>query len=292
MGVVEGSRRAPGARDQLDGSLALLRTLAPDAEPLLLPLALGFLREARGAGLPPRLMLEETLLTARRVRPRPAVGYALADRAVLARDDGEHPRGRVDLEEALSIFRRLDDTPGAAQVLGQLGNLWSVQGDHELARELHDESRTLREAAGDARGIGWCLNDLGLAAARAGDRARALSELESARTLFERTDDRPGLMATLVHLGYIAADDGRPVAARELLERALWSYTEVLDDALCAGWISIALAEIDVTLQDAGRARERLNAAVAHFRRAGEAFGESWCERLLGELPNAVLTND
>lgn len=292
MGVVEGSRRAAGARDQLDASLALLRTLAPDGEPLLLPLALGFLREARGAGVPPRLVLEETLLTARRVRPRHAVGYALADRAVVARDEGDHPRGRADLEEALSIFRRLGDTPGAAQVLGQLGNLRSVQGDHELARELHDESRALREAAGDARGLGWCLNDLGVAAARAGDRARAVAELARARALFERTDDRPGLIATLVHLGYVAADDGRPEAARELLERALWSYTEVLDDALCAAWVSIALAEIDVALHAAGRARERLHAAIVHFRRAGEGFGESWCERLLGELPDAALTSD
>ncbi len=94
----------------------------------------------------PRLFLEQTFVTARRVRPAGAVAYARCDLAMAERDAGNVTASRALLEESISRFRQLGDELGAAQALGQLGNLLSAAGDPEPARELHEESLALREA--------------------------------------------------------------------------------------------------------------------------------------------------
>ena len=190
LGVIAASRNNTAAGGELIAhSIELLRALPSNGEPLLVPVARGYGRVPGVAGAVPRLFLEQTFVTARRVQAAGAVAYALCDLAALARDAGEVAASRALAEESLARFRQLGDELGAAQALAQLGNLLSAEGEHELARELHEESLAVREAANDARGIGLSLLAISVAAAH-GARARARLCNRPARARVVRSERR------------------------------------------------------------------------------------------------------
>jgi predicted ATPase/DNA-binding SARP family transcriptional activator len=293
LGVSEASRRnSPRGRELIERSVELLRALAPDAPPLLLPVSLGYGRVASTAERPPRMFLEQTFVTARRVKPERAVAHAVCDLAAAVRDAGEFSAARELLEDALALFRGLHDDLGMAQALAMLGNLLALGGDHRLARELHEESLAVYEAAGDARGIGLSLLAIGMAAATGGETERAWDAVQRARAVFERSDDGPGQAAALMQLGYLARDAGRLSQARELQEQALTRWMQFVPRT---GWctsILLELADLDAELGDAGRVPGRLTEAREAFAHAGDLSGVAYCERALERAysANAVLT--
>jgi predicted ATPase/DNA-binding SARP family transcriptional activator len=282
LGVIAASRRdTETGRGLLTRSLELLRALAEHREPLLLPVALGYGRTRGWAGSPPRQFLEQTFVTARRVRPPGAVAYVLCDLAAAERDSDNLTAARALLEESLARFRRLADELGAAQAMAQLGNLLSAEGDHELARELHGESLAIREAASDARAVGLSLLAIAVAAAHAGEAKGAWASAERALALFERTDDGPGRAAAVMQLGYLAADAGRLREARDLQERALAMWGDFVPNT---GWrpgILLELAKLDAGLGDAERVPSRLRQASAIFAHIGDRVGLAYCAQAL-----------
>lgn len=293
LGVIAASRRDTATgRELIADSLELLRELPDDGEPLLLPVALGYGRiPGDGAGAH-RLFLEQTFVTARRVRPAGAVAYALCDLAATTRDTGETAVARTLLDESLTGFRRLGDDLGAAQALAQLGNLVSADGEHDLARELHEESLAAREAASDARGIGLSLLAIAVAAGHAAEPERAWASAARALALFDRTDDGPGRAAAVMQLGYLAADAGRLHEARELQERALALWSAFIKHT---GWcpvILLELADLDVALGEPERVAGRVQQAAETFAHIGDRVGLAHCERALRGEANAALTPD
>jgi tetratricopeptide (TPR) repeat protein len=282
LGVIAASRHDTATgRGLLTRSVELLRALAEPGEPLLLPVALGYGRARGWAGSPSRLFLEQTFVTARRVRPAGAVAYVLCDLAAAERDADNLPAARGLLEESLARFRRLADDLGAAQALAQLGNLLSAEGEHDVARELHEESLALREAASDARAIGLSLLAIAVAAAQAEDPERAWASAQRARTLFARTDDGPGHAAAVMQLGYLAADAGRWREARDLQERSLGMWGDFVPNT---GWrpaILLELAALDAALGESERVPGRLRQASAIFAHIGDRVGVAHCEQML-----------
>jgi predicted ATPase/DNA-binding SARP family transcriptional activator len=292
LGVIAASRnRTASGREMIARSVELLRVLPAHGDPMLLPVALGYGRLPRSAAeLPPRLFLEQTLVTASRATPASAVAYALCDLAAAERNAGGLDASRGLLEESLSQFRRLGDDLGAAQALSQLGNLLSLTGEHDLARELHDESLRTREAANEARGIGLSLIALSVAAGRAGDAERAWATANRALELFDRTDDGPGRASAVVVLGYLAADAGRLAEAREFQERALALWLAFIPST---GWttsILLELVELDMALGDFERLPGRLEQALESCIRFEDQGGIVYCERALEALTNGALT--
>jgi predicted ATPase len=292
VGVSEASRRnSSRSREMIERSVELLRELPADGPPLLLPVSLGYGRVAATEDRPPRMFLEQTFVTARRVRPRHAVAHAMCDLAAATRNAGDLATAREQLEEALALFRALNDDLGMAQALALLGNLLALGGDRRLARELHEESLALHEAAGDARGIGLSLLAIGIAAA-SDEPERAWDAVQRARAVFERSDDGPGKGAALMQLGYLARDAGRLSEARELQELALTRWMEFIPRT---GWctsILLELADLDTELGDPERVPGRLTAAMEAFAHAGDRVGVAYCERRLAQAlaANAVLT--
>jgi predicted ATPase/DNA-binding SARP family transcriptional activator len=282
LGVIAASRQDTATgRGLLRRSVELLRALAEDGEPLLLPVALGYGRARGWRGRPSRLFLEQTFVTARRVRPAGAVAYVLCDLAAAERDADNLPAARGLLEESLARFRRLGDDLGAAQALAQLGNLLSAAGEHEAARELHEESLAIREAANDARAIGLSLLAIAVAAAQAEDPDRARASAQRARTLFARTDDGPGHAAAVMQLGYLAADAGCLREARDLQEQSLALWGAFVPNT---GWrpaILLELATLDAALGEPERVPGRLRQASAIFAHIGDRAGLAYCERML-----------
>jgi predicted ATPase/DNA-binding SARP family transcriptional activator len=293
LGVSEASRRnTQRGRELIERSLGLLRELPQDGPPLLLPVSLGYGRVEAATERPPRMFLEQTFVTARRVKPARAVAHAMCDLAAAARNVGELAAARQLLEDALELFRGLHDDVGLAQALAMLGNLLALGGDHRLARELHAESLALHEAAADARGIGLSLLAIGIAAATAGEPERAWEAVQRALAIFDRSDDGPGQAAALMQLGYLARDAGRPRQARELQEMALTRWTQFVPRI---GWctsIQLELADLDAELGNPEKVPARLTHAMQAFAHAGDLAGVAYCERALhGAAPaNVVLT--
>jgi tetratricopeptide (TPR) repeat protein len=273
-------------------SIDRLRLLPPEGPQLLVPVARGYGRIPRGDGYRPGLFLEQTFVTARRVKPAGAVAHALCDLAALARDAGEAQDARALAEESLSLFRETGDDLGAAQALCELGNLVSAAGEHELARELHEESLAAREALNDARGIGLSLLAMSVAASFAGEPERAMRCASEALALFDRTDDGPGRSATYMQLGFLTADAGRHAEARELEERAAVLWTAF---ARNTGWLPpllIELAELDRALGEPDRAGARIREAIEILTIIGDRAGVARCEELLRAGENAPITID
>ncbi len=242
LGVLSASRSDTAAGCTLiAASIELLRGLPEPGKPLLLPVALGYGRIPTSPGRLPRLFLEQTFVTARRVRSAGAVAYAQCDLATAERDAGNMTASQALLENSLSLFREIGDELGTAQALGQLGNLLCASGEPEQGRELHEESLALRKAADDARGIGLSLLAIAVAAGRAGEPERAWASAENALSVFDRTDDGPGRGAAVMQLGYLAADAGRLQEAWELQERALALWTEFIPQS---GWCTAILLEL------------------------------------------------
>ncbi|MDQ6805840.1 MAG: tetratricopeptide repeat protein [Actinomycetota bacterium] len=293
LGVIAASRHDTATgRDLISKSIELLRALPKQGEPLLLPVALGYGRIPTARGRPPRLFLEQTFVTARRVRPASASAYALCNLAAAARDADDAATARSLLEESLSRFRELDDELGAVQALAQLGNLLSAQGEHELARELHEESLAIREAAEDARGTGLSLLAIAVAATHVGEPERAWASAARALALFDRTDDGPGRASAVMQLGYLAADGGRLREARELQQRALALWRDFVPNT---GWrpaILLELAELDARLGEPERVPSRLRQAAAIFAHIGDRAGIAYCDRALRAEMNTTITPD
>jgi predicted ATPase/DNA-binding SARP family transcriptional activator len=290
LGVIEASRNETKlAKHQIAQSVELLRELPPDGDLLFLPVAHGY---ARGPGPAYRHFLEQTFVTARRVRPSGAVPYALCDLAATVRDAGDGHESRRLFEESVSLFRRCGDDLGAAQALCQLGNLLACAGEFELAHELHDESLAAREAAGDARGIGLSLLAISAAAIRTIELDHAHESAERALALFERTDDGPGLGAALMQLGHVTATRGEWLRARELQERALRAWRGFIPNARWCGDILLELAALDAALGDHDQVPMRIEQALESYGRIGDRLGVEQCRATSDELTNMALTAD
>jgi predicted ATPase/DNA-binding SARP family transcriptional activator len=288
LGVIEASRNETElAKHAIERSVELLRELPGDGDPLLLPVAHGY---APAPGPAHRHFLEQTFVTARRVRPAGAVPYALCDLAATLRNAGHIAESRQLFEESVSLFRRCGDELGSAQGLCQLGNVLACAAEHELARELQEESLALREAGSDARGIGLSLLAMSTAAIRADELDRAQASADRALALFDRTDDSPGHGAALIQLGHVAAAGGEWLRARELQERALGAWRSFVPNARWCGGILLELATIDAALGDHDRVAMRLEQALESYEHIGDRVGVEQCRNTMRELTNGALT--
>ena len=290
LGVIAASRSEfePG-RALIAQSVEALRELAPDGEPVLLPVAHGY---GRMPGPVYRSFLEQTFVTARRVEPGNAVPYALCDLATTARDCGDLVGARRLFEESLALFGALNDDLGTAQGLCQLGNLLVYEGDFEAGRELHEESLALREAGNDARGIGLSLLALSAGGIASGDLERARAAGDRALALFNRTDDGPGRGGAVMLLGFVAAANGQLLEARLLQEQALQVWTDFVPNIGWCGPIQLEMAHIDAALGDHDRIPHRIKAAREAFEHVNDLGGVELCRTVARQLRNVALTAD
>jgi predicted ATPase/DNA-binding SARP family transcriptional activator len=290
LGVIGASRSEfePG-RALIAQSIDALRELPPDGEPVLLPVAHGY---GRMPGRAHRSFLEQTFVTARRVRPGNAIPYALCDLATTVRDCGDLAEARRLFDESLALFDALNDDLGRAQGLCQLGNLLVYGGDHDAGRELLDQSLALREAGNDARGIGLSLLAMTAAGIAAGDLERARATGDRALALFNRTDDGPGRGGAIMLLGFVAEATGNLLEARELQEQALRFWTEFVPNIGWCGPIQLELAHIDAALGERDRIPDRIGAALEAFEHVDDRAGVELCRAAARQLTNVALTAD
>jgi tetratricopeptide (TPR) repeat protein len=208
----------------LDGSVAALDQVPPDAPPFFSVCTLGWSVDSIDDLLIP--VFEETMLVGRRVGSEQGRGYVLATGALAARMAGRPGDASALLQRALRIFEALGDRAGQAHILAQRGQLLRERGDPAAARECFRSAADLRVALPDQRGTTIALTGLALAEAALGNghRARALGQ-EACRIL-DRSADAPGHHGALINLAVVEILGGRPAQATDVLERALAGFPD------------------------------------------------------------------
>jgi tetratricopeptide (TPR) repeat protein len=260
---------ASAAQALLDGSVAALDQVPPDAPPFFSVCSLGWSVDSIDDLLIP--VFEETMLVGRRVGSEQGRGYVLATQALAARMAGRSGDASALLQHAWRIFAALGDRAGQAHILAQRGHLLRERGGPAAARECFRSAADLRAALPDQRGTTIALTGLALAEAALGNghRARALGQ-EACRIL-DRSADIPGHHGALNNLAVVEILGGRPAQATDALERAI--ALGVPDTQRSSGWQYILLAGLRQRSGDPAGATAALTAARECFQRIGERRG-------------------
>ena len=263
----------------LADSTDLYDALAGSPEPVNSPVSLAeTIRGGGRRGL--RIVFEDTLQPFAETSSESAVGYALGNRAGIARASGDLARARALVDESERRFKEAGDESGQAAALVRRAYLDLAEGDPGASRRTLQEAGEMRRERGDRRGLGVVLAGLGLIDTTAGDYARAEQHLTEAEAIFARAGDRWGLAITLWRIADLESARGRPDDAEAALERA----RRVLGPTQRERWIAntvAGLAEIALEQGDPDRAVTLLRDARERYASRHDRLGvEDVDERL------------
>ena len=203
----------------LADSTDLYEALAGSSEPVDSPVSLAeTIRSGGRRGL--RIVFEDTLQPFAQTSAEAAVGYALGNRAGIARARGDLPRARALVDECEVRFEEAGDESGRAAALVRRAYLELAEGNPEASRRTLLQAGEVRRERGDRRGLGVVLAGLGLIDTTAGDHTAAQRHLAEAEAIFERAGDRWGLAITLWRIADLELARGRLDDAEAALQRA------------------------------------------------------------------------
>ena len=272
------------AEAQMASSIELFDSLGDSPELIPSPVNIVEIRTNQpggGAGL--RVVFQDSLQPLVEISRDAAVGYALANRASIARVRGDHMRARQLLDQSADRFARSNDGAGEAAVLVRRAYLEFAEGALPAARALLQGALDLRRTHGDRRGVGLALAGLGFIDTEAGEYQSAARHLADACDIFRRAGDRWGLASTLWRVADLACAEGSLDEAEAALEEARW----VLEVTGRERWIAntlAGLAEVALRRGDADRARDLLADARARYATRHDTVGVADVDERLAAL--------
>jgi predicted ATPase/DNA-binding SARP family transcriptional activator len=260
------------ARARLLAALDLLDAAPDDDTPFFDGVTFGVCLLDEGPQRRPRMFWEETVFLFHRFARAQATAYALNNLAWVARAEGDREQARATLDEALARFRRLEDRRGEALTLAHIGNLSRSIGDFEAARARLEEALAIRSDLGDRRAMLSTRIGLGVLAMTAGDAAVGRAMLSAALAHTEAVDDLPAMAGAQMTWAIGEERLGELERAARLYEdsSALLGLQRL---QRLAGWTSLALRDVCVTLGDEHRAETALQRAQALFVAVGDTRG-------------------
>src|SRR5262245_37030496 len=239
--------------------------------------------EIPGRLVGPRLLFEDTLQPFVAVPCAAAIGYALANRAGIARRRGDFPTALALLAESEERFSAASDDRGVATTLVRRAYTYLAQGQAPAAQAELERALELRGNIGDRRGRGLVLAGLALVEIVAGAYDRADAQLSGACDVFRRPGDRWALSSTLWRAADLAIARGNVDDADAALTEA---YT-VLQTTQRERWLAntlIGLAEVATLRGNPARAAEILDEARERFAARRDAVGVANVDERLREL--------
>ena len=270
----------------LADSTDLYYALAGSSEPVNSPVSLAeTIRSVARRGL--RIVFEDTLQPFAETSSEAAVGYALANRAGIARARGDLPRARALVDESELRFKQAGDESGRAAALVRRAYLELAEGDPEASRRTLEQAGEIRRERGDRRGVGVVLAGLGHIDTTDGDHTAAQRHLAEAEAIFERAGDRWGLAITLWRFADLELARARLDDAEAALQRA----RRVLGPTQRERWIAntvAGLAEIAIEQGDPDRAVALLQEARERYASRHDALGVEDVEERLRAIAKAA----
>jgi predicted ATPase len=273
------------ADEHMARSIELFDGLGDSPEPIRSPVNIVEIRTNQpGVGPGLRVVFQDSLQPFVEISRDAAVGYALANRASIARARGDRVRARELLDASAERFARSGDQAGTAAALVRRAYLEFTEGALPLARALLYDALDLRRQHSDRRGIGLVLAGLGFVDTAAGEYRSAERYLAEASDIFRRAGDRWGLASTLWRAADLAFARGNLDEAEAALDEARW----VLEATGRDRWIAITLgglAEVALLRGDADRASELLHEARERYAARGDTTGLADVDERLAALP-------
>jgi predicted ATPase len=255
---------------QMARSIELLDGLGDSPERIPSPVNIVEIRTSQPGGGPGlRVVFEDSLQPLVEVSRDAAVGYALANRASIARVRGELERSGDDTGIAAALVRRtyLEFTEGALPA----------------ARALLYDALDLRRRQGDQRGVGLVLTGLGFIDTAANEYQSAERYLAEACDIFRRAGDRWGLASTLWRVADLAFARGSLDEAEAALDEARWVLEATGRDRWIANTLA-GLAEVALLRSEADRARDLLHEARERYASRDDSAGVADVEERLAGL--------
>jgi predicted ATPase len=257
------------AEELVAAGIDLFRALEGSPERITSPINVAEIRSRR-LGL--RVMFEDTLQPFLEVSCDAAIGYALSNHALIARDAGDFVRARALLDESTARFAVAGDATGRAAALVRRAYLELAEGDAAAARAALEEALELRRRQQDRRGVALVLSGLGLIDTTVGDLAAAERRLADALSIFRRAGDRWGIVSTLWRTADLAIVRDRPDAAQSMLQEALVILSPTRRERWIAGTLA-GLADVAELRGDTGRAAALLAEARDRYAAGTDAVG-------------------
>jgi predicted ATPase len=273
------------AEERMTRSIELLDALGGSPERIPSPVNIVEIRASQPGPRPGlRVVFQDSLQPFVETSRDAAVGYALANRASIARVRGDLTRARDLLDQSAARFATSGDEAGAAAVLVRRAYLEFVEGALPAARALLHDALDLRRVHGDRRGVGLVLAGLGLIDTIAGEYRSAERHLAEAYDIFRRAGDRWGLASTLWRAADLAFARGSLDDAEAALDEARWVLEVTGRDRWIANTLA-GLAEVAILRDDADRACRLLYEARERYAARHDAVGVADVdERLAGLL--------
>lgn len=204
--------------------------------------------------------------------------YVLANAAFAT---GDYEAASRHAQQAYALAQQTDNRWFMAYVLNQLGDVARVRGDYEQAAQHYRAAYDVREAFGDPEGMA-------VARARLGEIALAQEEYDGAEECYRHSlniyrdiGDSGGLATSHEGLGRVAVARGEIATARDHLDRALETATEIHYVPRLVS-VLISAAELFLAYGDRQRGADLLAAIRDHT--AGGSESEMRVRRLLDGL--------
>jgi predicted ATPase len=276
------------AEEHVAHSIELFDALGGSPERIPSPVNIVEIRPSqRGPGL--RVVFQDSLQPLVEITCGAAAGYALANRASIARVRGDLVGARALLDESAARFTAVGDENGIAAVLVRRAYVEFAEGALSAARAALDAALDMRRAHGDRRGVGLVLAGLGLIDTRAGDYRSAERHLSEAREIFRRAGDRWGLASTLWRTADLAFARGSLDDAEVALQEARSVLKATQRDRWIANTLT-GLAEVAVLRGDSAEAIRLLHNARDRYAARDDGVGVADVEERLAEVADAALT--
>jgi len=275
------------AEAQMASSIELFDGLGDSPELIPSPVNIVEIRTSQpGSGAGMRVVFQDSLQPLVEISRDAAVGYALANRAGIARIRGDHLRARQLLDQSAERFTRSRDESGQAAVLVRRAYLEFTEDALPAARALLQGALDLRRHHGDRRGVGLALAGLGFIDTEAGEYESAARYLTEACDIFRRAGDRWGLASTLWRVADLACAEGSLDEAEAALEEARWVLAVTGRDRWIANTLA-GLAEVALRRGDADRARDLLFDARGRYAVRHDTVGVADVDERLAALSAA-----
>jgi predicted ATPase len=236
-----------------------------------------------------RVVFQDSLQPLVEITCGAAAGYALANRANIARVRGDFVAARALLDESAARFAAAGDEKGIAAVLVRRAYVEFAEGALATARSALDAALELRRAHGDRRGAGLVLAGLGLIDTSAGDYRSADQHLSEAREIFRRAGDRWGLASTLWRTADLALARGRLDDAEAALQEARSVLKATQRDRWIANTLT-GLAEVALLRGDPAEAVRLLHDARDRYAARDDAVGVADVDERLAEVADPGLS--
>jgi tetratricopeptide (TPR) repeat protein/DNA-binding XRE family transcriptional regulator len=219
--------------------------------------------------------------------------------AALWRGEALHKLGRVDealrvTEEAISLAEAMGDLYTLGMGLMNVSCQYEDRGEFEQSRRYGERALAIAARSGDPLLLALMTTRRGMTAFYAGDWRAARTHFEEAVALDRQVGPSWVSACCLLDLGRLELAEGAWAEATRWLEESL-TIAERSDDLFMLYELHRALAEHDLLLGQAERARARLLPVLYHLPRVNWVIPPvlarlAWAQVELGELHEAEAT--